>query len=1110
MNGRCRPFAVAWLIFASACSRVGDRPRAPSAEEIVAQNNRGVGLMGQFDYEGAERVFATLSAASPDRLDLQVNLAIATLNRQREGDQREARQIFERVIVSDPRHVKAHYGLGLLLLNDGRPGDALPHLTFAAQQAPADAHAAYFVAQCLFQQNDAAGALTWYQRARAINPRLRSAVYGAFQVLQRLGRAAEAEQQLAAFRALEANPQSEIVEFKYTRMGRLAEPVAIDVPSPRPAPRPAGPLFEATPVALGPAGTVSWRRWEPATRPSLTAADIDGDELVDLFIAGAIEDRGATRNAVWLNRGGSGFVLEVTHPLAAVSDVTAALWGDYDNDGLVDVYLCRRGPNQLWRQTAKGRWSNVTAAARADGGGGTTVEGALFDADHDGDLDVLLIKSDGANELLNNNGNGTFRPLGSQIGLAGNRGPSTGIVVADLDADRDADIVVIKEAAAHQVLVNDRTWRYHHDARFDRVAGTAMTAAVAGDLDADGQPEIYSSDGDGIRRWTRGTSGTWESAVVPGASRLAGSRQLALADVDGDGGLDLVGTSADGHLQAVAISAAGAATLLFADQGPAVAGWVLAVLDATHGPSIVAVPADRPAAPLLWRPGTGRFPFVTVSLTGRDPRNSQIRSNVSGIGTQIAARADSRWTALATYRLQSGIGQSLQPLAIGTGGLAQIDFVALTWSDGVFQTELALTPGSVRTIAETERQLSSCPVLFGFDGTHFAFVTDLLGVGGLGTPTSPGVYDPPRPRENVLLPEGLLVPRNGRYELKITEPMEEAAYIDAVRLVAYDVPPGWSIVLDERKAISAPEATGTPRFYRDERLPTRAIVDDGEDVTRAVTTVDGVAAPPGRIDPRFIGRTDDHVLTLRFDRPLDGTRGDPMLVADGWIEYPYAQTLFAAWQAGAEYRAPTIEARGEDGRWRVLRREFGYPAGMPRRMSVPLGHLPRGTNELRLRTTQEIYWDRLAVAHALADAPSTVQTLPLAAARLASSGFPRREVHAGRRPSYEYDRRAPVWDTRRLKGRYTAEGPIGDLLAAEDGAVAIFGPGEELHLEFEAPQRAPQAGWTRRFVLEARGWCKDMDLYTQDGDTVDPLPGIRGPAATQLQLRYTTRYQSGR
>jgi hypothetical protein len=37
-----------------------------------------------------------------------------------------------------------------------------------------------------------------------------------------------------------------------------------------------------------------------------------------------------------------------------------------------------------------------------------------------------------------------------------------------------------------------------------------------------------------------------------------------------------------------------------------------------------------------------------------------------------------------------------------------------------------------------------------------------------------------------------------------------------------------------------------------------------------------------------------------------------------------------------------------------------------------------------------------------------------------------------------------------------------------------------------------------------------MDLYTKDGDTVEPVPGTRAPAAARLQRRYTTRYESGR
>jgi Flp pilus assembly protein TadD len=1104
-GGICRFIAAIALIACSACAGSEDRRR--SADDIVDLNNRGVGLMGQFNYDGAREVFARVAAADPKRLDLQVNLAIATLNRQRDGDADDARRILERVTTADPGNLRAHYSLGLLLLNDGRAADALPQFAFVAGHDPGDAFAAYYLARCRFALNDFDGAFTDYQRAHALDPLLRSAPYGAAQAARRLGRNEEARRLLTVFQELATDPRSQVVEFKYTRMGRLAEVVTVDQPPLQPIVRPGGAVFDATPVALGPAG-VTWRHFDSAHPASITIADIDGDGQVDVFIASAIEDRGGARNAVLFNRGAAGFVLDTAHPLAAISGVTAALWGDYDNDGLTDVYLCRDGANQLWRQSAKGQWSNVTRAANADGGGGTTIDGAVFDADHDGDLDLLLIRDDGRDDLLNNNGDGTFRSLGSKIGLT-DAHRSTGIVVADLDADRDADIVVIKKAAPHTVLVNDRTWQYHRDPAFAKFAAETIVAAVAGDLDADGHVEIYSSGAEGISRWARVSSGAWESSLVAGTDGLAGSVQLALADVDGDGQLDLVGTGFDGRVQAVSLSPDARAAPLFVGQGHRVVGWTLAGLDATHGPSLVAMPADTGGPPLMWRPGTGRFPFVSLALSGRDPRSTQLRSNVSGIGTQVAARAGSHWTALATYRPQSGIGQSLQPLAVGTGGRPRIDFVAMTWSDGVFQSELALAPG-LHSIAETERQLSSCPVLFAFDGRHFAFVTDLLGVGGMGTPTRPGVYDPPHPRENVLLPDGLLAIRNGRYELKITEPMEEAAYIDRVRLVAYDLPPGWSMVLDERKAISPPNATGDPRFYREELLPVQAVGDEAEDVTRAIVAADGVAAPPGRVDPRFIGRTDNRTLTLRFDRALDGPRGAPMLVADGWVEYPYAQTLFAAWQAGAEYLAPTVEARGRDKEWRVLRREFGYPAGMPRRISLPLGPLPPETMELRIRTTQEIYWDRLAVAYSEPNAVAAAEVLPLTVARLASSGFPLREMHEWRRPSYDYDRRAPLSDTRYLKGLYTSQGPVTDLVGREDGAVAIFGPGEELHLEFDASHAPLKPGWTRRFVLEARGWCKDMDLYTRDGDTVEPLPGTRGRAAARLQQRFTTRYESGR
>jgi hypothetical protein len=164
-------------------------------------------------------------------------------------------------------------------------------------------------------------------------------------------------------------------------------------------------------------------------------------------------------------------------------------------------------------------------------------------------------------------------------------------------------------------------------------------------------------------------------------------------------------------------------------------------------------------------------------------------------------------------------------LSIGTGGRPAIDFVAVTWSDGVFQSELALSPG-LHSSVETERQLSSCPVLFAFDGRHFAFVTDVLGVGGIGTPTSPGVYDAPHPRESVLLPDGLLASRNGRYELKISERWRKWRP-GQVRLVAYDLPPGgrWCSTGARRSPAGGHR---DPRFYREEQLPGQAGTKAGD------------------------------------------------------------------------------------------------------------------------------------------------------------------------------------------------------------------------------------------------------------------------------------------
>ena len=241
-----------------------------------------------------------------------------------------------------------------------------------------------------------------------------------------------------------------------------------------------------------------------------------------------------------------------------------------------------------------------------------------------------------------------------------------------------------------------------------------------------------------------------------------------------------------------------------------------------------------------------------------------------------------------------------------------------------------------------------------------------------------------------------------------------------------------------------------------------------------------------------------------------------MMIIDGWVEYPYSQTMFAAWQAKADYRAPSIEARDQHGQWHMVLEQFGYPAGMPRQMSVPLpmDKLPKGCTALRISTNQEIYFDRIVLAVAEPNEQVVRRELPMTDARLIQSGFAKRTTFDQRRPYYDYKQRTPFWDTRYQRGLYTGVGPCMELVNDADDALAIFGPGEEIHMEFDANLPALPEGWTRRFVLETRGWCKDMDLYTKDGETVGPIPGVgldRSSAKRdELHSRYNTRYESGR
>jgi hypothetical protein len=74
-------------------------------------------------------------------------------------------------------------------------------------------------------------------------------------------------------------------------------------------------------------------------------------------------------------------------------------------------------------------------------------------------------------------------------------------------------------------------------------------------------------------------------------------------------------------------------------------------------------------------------------------------------------------------------------------------------------------------------------------------------------------------------------------------------------------------------------------------------------------------------------------------------------------------------------------------------------------------------------------------------------------------------------------------------GDYTRFGDVRPLLAAADDRFVVMAPGDEVALRFDLGPLGPVApGRARTFVLDADGYCKDMDLLGAAGETVEPLP----------------------
>jgi hypothetical protein len=209
------------------------------------------------------------------------------------------------------------------------------------------------------------------------------------------------------------------------------------------------------------------------------------------------------------------------------------------------------------------------------------------------------------------------------------------------------------------------------------------------------------------------------------------------------------------------------------------------------------------------------------------------------------------------------------------------------------------------------------------------------------------------------------------------------------------------------------------------------------------------------------------------------------------VDYGYSSTNLAASQAGVELMPPKLEAMGAEGSWETLVEDMGYPAGLPRMMTVDLrDHAPFTDGRFRITTNLRVYWDQIFMAEVEKDPATKITKLPPAYADLHARGYPREHSPDGKQPLvYDYNLMDRSFPFRNMAGSYTRFGQVSELLQEADDRFVIFGRGEEVTLKFRTAHLPPlPKGWKRDFLLYVNGYCKDMDPNTAFPDTVEPLP----------------------
>jgi hypothetical protein len=222
--------------------------------------------------------------------------------------------------------------------------------------------------------------------------------------------------------------------------------------------------------------------------------DYDNDGLVDLYVNNSSPP---LQNFLYKNTGSNGFLKIVAGPMVTDGYESRCVnWTDMDLDGDVDLFITNEsGQNEnIYQNNGSGNFTSITTGPLVNQGA-NTMSGSWGDYDNDGDLDVFLANHLSNNSLFRNDGNFNFTKIIGDT-VSKQYGYSMSSSWSDVDNDGDLDLFVTN---AFGSLVKHLGFFYLNNGNgsFSRISNNAVTADSAwtygcafGDYDNDGFEDL--------------------------------------------------------------------------------------------------------------------------------------------------------------------------------------------------------------------------------------------------------------------------------------------------------------------------------------------------------------------------------------------------------------------------------------------------------------------------------------------------------------------------------------------------------------------------------------------------------------------------------------------